>query len=260
MRTANRLSINGSPTGLPSLSIRSPSRLVGFQKKIKQFESISDDIGKQDSGLQDAFHNATIDFLLKVKGVEISLDTLFTVDAGMYHGIKVQTADMHGNPINQSIRCTGSSRFYGSPPRLDWVWARLTPIREGCLPPFKALKGRTACRLLRLFTLSLRNVSKNMNLHCAFVQTTKVAAGGLPEEESTMVRVLPTYGHERYRVISAATIVGAAHLVPEDPTSEIGWTVNSHIDCATWNDIYWMYEDDLRAAVESGLRGGKRKR
>ena len=89
---------------------------------------------------------------------------------------------------------------------------------------------------------------------------TKVVAGGLPEKESTMVRMAPTYGAERYWVISAAAIVGAAHLVPEDPKSKNGWTANSYINFATWNDIYWVYEDDIRAVVESGLRGGKRKK
>ena len=93
---------------------------------------------------------------------------------------------------------------------------------------------------------------------------TKAANGGLPEEESTMVHMLPPSLQERYRVISVASIIGAAHLVAEYREEEqTRWLVNSRIDFAMWNEIYWMYEEDFRVTVESGARGGlarKRKR
>jgi len=43
-------------------------------------------------------------------------------------------------------------------------------------------------------------------------------------------------------VISSDTIAGAAHLIPEEPDclgiTNKGWIVNSHIDLATWNEVY----------------------
>ena len=93
---------------------------------------------------------------------------------------------------------------------------------------------------------------------------TKAVNGGLPEEESTMLRLLPASLQERYCMILVASIIGAAHLVAEYLEEEqTGWLVNSHIDFATWNEIYWMYEEDFRVVEESGACGElawKRKR
>jgi hypothetical protein len=57
-----------------------------------------------------------------------------------------------------------------------------------------------------------------------------------------MVKVIkPTMG-SGYAVISGKSIDGAAHLIPEESDcSRIqnkGWMVNSHIDLATWNEVY----------------------
>jgi hypothetical protein len=53
-------------------------------------------------------------------------------------------------------------------------------------------------------------------------------------------------------VVNASRITGAAHLIPEEPNCtgvvQRAWVVNSHIDPATWNNIYWMDEDDIAAA------------
>ena len=69
-------------------------------------------------------------------------------------------------------------------------------------------------------------------------------AGGMPEGASGMVRVaIPTTG-SGYAVISGGNIHSAAHLIPEEPVSSgipnRSWIVNSHIDLATWNDVYYM--------------------
>jgi hypothetical protein len=57
-----------------------------------------------------------------------------------------------------------------------------------------------------------------------------------------MVKVTqPTTG-SGYAVISGDSIGGAAHLIPEEPDcsgmANKGWMVNSHIDLATWNEVY----------------------
>ena len=72
-----------------------------------------------------------------------------------------------------------------------------------------------------------------------------------------MVRVpvvKPTMG-DVDAVTSAGNIVGAAHVILEKPeTSQSqnkGWIVNSHIDLATWDNIYYMFEDELEAIVRN---------
>jgi hypothetical protein len=40
--------------------------------------------------------------------------------------------------------------------------------------------------------------------------------------------------------------------IPEEPNCagvvQRSWVVNSHIDLATWNDVYWLEEDDIATA------------
>ena len=80
----------------------------------------------------------------------------------------------------------------------------------------------------------------------------------MPEKTLKMVRVvMPTMG-EVNAVISAGNIVEAAHLVPEEPNSmgkeNRGWIVNSHIDLATWNDVYYMFEDEMAAMIGNPVK------
>ena len=77
----------------------------------------------------------------------------------------------------------------------------------------------------------------------------------MPERASSLVReVKPTTG-EVDAVISAGNIVGAAHVIQEEPATSRsqnkGWIVNSHIDLAMWNDVYYMFEDELEAMVRN---------
>jgi hypothetical protein len=55
-----------------------------------------------------------------------------------------------------------------------------------------------------------------------------------------------------YAVVNASRIAGAAHLIPEEPTCasvvQGAWVVNSHIDLATWNDVYGIDANDIAAA------------
>jgi hypothetical protein len=63
----------------------------------------------------------------------------------------------------------------------------------------------------------------------------------MPESASQLVRVVKQSPGGTYAVIRAGNIVGAAHLIPEEPISSKlenkGWIVNSHMDLATWNDV-----------------------
>ena len=59
---------------------------------------------------------------------------------------------------------------------------------------------------------------------------------------SKLVRVIKPMTGEKNTVISVGNIVGAVHVIPAVPLSagaeNTGWAMNSHIDLATWNDIY----------------------
>jgi len=77
--------------------------------------------------------------------------------------------------------------------------------------------------------------------------------GGMPERASGMVRVTEAIKGSGYVVISGGNITGAAHLIPKEPsTSETTrkvCIVNSHIDLTTWNEVYYMTEDELDQAA-----------
>ena len=47
------------------------------------------------------------------------------------------------------------------------------------------------------------------------------------------------------KIIDAAYIDGAAHLIPdyEESRNAQSWVVNTHVDLTTWNNVYF-YEDD----------------
>jgi len=75
-----------------------------------------------------------------------------------------------------------------------------------------------------------------------FAQTTTLAAGGTPERASSMVKVIKPTTSSGYTVLSSDKIGGAAYLIPKEPDcsgiKNKGWLVNSHIDLATWNEVY----------------------
>jgi hypothetical protein len=62
---------------------------------------------------------------------------------------------------------------------------------------------------------------------------------------SIFVHVSKALAAVALQVFRVGNIVGCAHVIPEIPTSsKTGdgrnerWVVNSHIDLATWNDVY----------------------
>jgi len=57
-----------------------------------------------------------------------------------------------------------------------------------------------------------------------------------------MVKVIKPMTGSGYAVISGDKIGGTAHLIPEKPDcsgiKNKGWLTSSHIDLATWNEVY----------------------
>jgi len=152
--------------------------------------------------------------------------------------MRVPLTNMYGEKMIQYVRCTGEKSWYRQPARRDWVWVKVSKQWEDQVPPYGVLRGCLPYRLLKLFKLT----ADGGPIWCAFVQTTTPAAGGMPERVSRMVKVTKHMTGSGYAVISGDIISGAAHLIPEEPDcSEIlnkAWMVNSHIDLATWNEVY----------------------
>ena len=151
------------------------------------------------------------------------------------------------------MRFTGDKGWYLGVARHDWVWVQIAQWRDGQELPYKASQGRLPYRVLQLFKLQVEHPRGKDTFWLAYVELTKPANGGMPEKASKLVRVVrPTTG-ELDAVISAWNIVGAAHVIPEEPVSSGSenkeWIVNSHIDLATWNDVYYMFEDELEAVA-----------
>ena len=203
-----------------------------------------------DEGLRKGLEHATCRFLTS-RGINIELDDLMGSAAAIYHGLEVKTSNMHGEETAQRLRCTGDNGWYSGTARNDWVWVQIAQRRDGKELPYKALQGRLPYQMLRLFKLQVVHARGSDTFWLAYVHLTKPANGGMPEKASKLVRVVkPTSGVVN-AVISAGNIVGAAHLIPEEPISSgrenKGWIVNSHIDLAAWNNVYYMFKDELEA-------------
>jgi len=181
--------------------------------------------------------------------VETNLEALICCSAQVYHGIQIPVTNMHGDQVIQTVRCTGEQTWHGQGHQNDSVWVETSRPREGQELAYKALRGRVLYRLLKLFNLQVLGGL----VWCAFVQTTIPSMGGMPERASRMVRVTEAAKGSGYAVISGGNITGAAHLIPEEPstsgTTRKVWIVNSHIDLMTWNEVYYMTEDELVHAV-----------
>jgi hypothetical protein len=74
----------------------------------------------------------------------------------------------------------------------------------------------------------------------------------MPKDASQLVRVIGPTSGGLYAVVNASRITGAVHLVPEELNCAVivkcAWVVNSRIDLAMWNNVYWIDEDDLAVA------------
>src|SRR5947209_5188120 len=101
--------------------------------------------------------------------------------------------------------------------------------------------------MLQLFKLQVEHLCRKDTFWLVYVELTKPANGGMPEKASKLVRVVRQTTGDLEVVISTENIVGAVHVIPEEPVSSgsenKGWIINSHIDLATWNDVYYIFED-----------------
>jgi len=109
-----------------------------------------------------------------------------------------------------------------------------------------ALNGRLPWKLQRLFKIKL------LNEDGAFVEYWLVLAlttipdnSGNLDSISKFVHVRTALAAVPLQVFSVGNIIGCAQVIPEIPAgSQTGdgrierWIVNSHIDLATWNNVY----------------------
>ena len=138
-------------------------------------------------------------------------------------------------------RCTGSQSWRGGDRRNDWVWVKQRPGR--C---YGALNGRLPWQLQRLFKIKLQNEDGAfVEYWLALALTTIPENSGNLDQVSKFVQVRKAPAAVAWQVFSVGNIVGCAHVIPEIATSsKTGdgrnerWIVNSHIDLATWNDVY----------------------
>ena len=237
--------------GRARLKFISPQLQKG-RSKVNDFRGLLDAIA--DVGLRKGLEDATQRFLVSRK-INIESTDLMGSTTAIYHGVEVRTKDMHGEETPQRLRCTGDKGWYSGPARHDWVWVQIARPREGQELPYKALQGRLPYRMLRLFKLHVIHARGEETFWLAYVELTRPANGGMPEMASKLVRVIKPMRGEKNAVISAGNIVGAAHVIPEVPLSagaeNTGWVVNSHIDLATWNDVYYMFQEELEAVTNS---------
>jgi hypothetical protein len=121
------------------------------------------------------------------------------------------------------------------------VWVKQCPGR--C---YGALNGRLPWQLQRLFKIKLHNEDG------AFVEyLSALALTIIPENSGNLdciskfvqVRFAPAAG--ALQVFSVGNIISCEHVIPERATiSKAGdgwnkrWIVNSHIELATWNNVY----------------------
>jgi len=190
-----------------------------------------------DDNLENAIDHETNRFLQSRK-IKIGSEDVLQCAVNIYHRIRVPISNMYCEQKIQYVRYTGEKTWYSQPARHDWVWVKASNHRHDHEPAYGALQGCVPYRLLKLFKLS----AGGGHFWCAFVQTTTPAAGGTPERASGMVKVVTPSAGRGYAVISSDTIAGAAYLIPEEPDcsgiANTGWIVNSHIDLATWNEVY----------------------
>jgi len=208
---------------------------------IKDFRALLDDT--QDETHRAAIYRCTREFI-KHKShnkTYISYEQLHAMELCIYHGIKVQVEGLDGERISQMCRCTGSQCWRGGDRRNDWVWVKQRPGR--C---YGALNGRLPWQLQRLFKIKLQNEDGAFVEHWLAMALTTIPenSGNLdPISKSVHVRKAPAA--VALQVFSVGNIVGCAQVIPEIATSiKTGdgrnerWIVNSHIDLATWNDVY----------------------
>jgi len=208
---------------------------------IKHFRALLDNT-------EDATHRAAIysgkwEFI-KHKSrnkIYISDKQLHTMELCIYHGINVQVEGLEGERISQMCRSTGSQSWHGGDRRNNWVGMKQRPGR--C---YGALNGHLPWQLQQLFKIKLQNKDGAfVEYWLALALTTTPENSGHLDPVSKFVQVRKAPAAIALQVFSVGNIVGCAHVIPEIATCSKtgherneGWNVNSHIDLATWNDVY----------------------
>jgi hypothetical protein len=111
---------------------------------------------------------------------------------------------------------------------------------------YSALNGRLPWQLERLFKIKLQNKDGAfVENWLALVLTTIPENSGNLDLILKFVQVRNTLAAVAMHVFSVRNIVSCAYVIPEIATSSKTqdrqnkrWIVNSHIDLATWNDVY----------------------
>jgi len=159
----------------------------------------------------------------------------------IYHGIEVHVQDLEGQRICQMCWCTGSQSWRWGDWRNDWVWVKQHPGR--C---YGALNGHLLWQLQRLFKIELQNKDAALIEYWFVLAHTTIPENlGNLDPVLEFVPVKKSPAAVALQVFSVGNIVGCAYEIPEIATSsKTGdrrnrrWIVISHIDLATWNDLY----------------------
>jgi len=215
---------------------------------------------------QDATHRLTIysgtrEFIKhKSRNNTYILDEqLHAMELCIYHGIQVQVEGLDDERIPQMCRCTGSQSWHRGDRRNDWVW-----VKQRLGRCYGVLNGRLPWQLQRQFKMKLQNEDGAfVEYWLAPAHTTIAENSGNLDQVSKFVQVRKAPSTVGFQVFSVGNIVGYAHVMPVIPIgSKPGdrqnerWIVNSHIDLATWNNVY----NELRenCFVHAGRRNTRR--
>jgi hypothetical protein len=208
---------------------------------IKDFRALLDNT--QDGTHRVAIYSATWEFMkhMSRNKTYISDKQLHPMELCVFHGIKVQVEGLNGERISQMCQCAGYQSWCGGDQRNDWVC-----LEQRLRRCYGVLNGRLPWQLQQLYTIKL------LNMDGAFVEywlalefTTIPGNSGNLDPISKFVQVRKALVSVASQVFSVGSIVGCAHLIQEIATScktGDGWNermiVNSHIDLASWNDLY----------------------
>jgi len=177
----------------------------------------------------------------------------------IHHGIKVQFEGLDGERISQRCRCTGSQSWRGGDRWNDWVW-----VKQHLGRCYATLNGRLPWQLQRLLKINLQNEDGAfVEYWLALALTAIPENSGYLDPVSKFVQVRKAPAAVALQVFSVGNNVGCAHVIPEIATSnKTGdgrnerWIVYSHIDLATWNDVYNSYRENF--ILHPGRRDARR--
>jgi len=208
---------------------------------IKDFRALLDN--RQDAMHRVAIYSATREFIKHKSRNKTYIwdEQLHAMELCIYHGNNVQVEGLDAERISQMCRCTGGQSWRGGDRRNDWVWVKQRPGR--C---YGALNGRLPWQLQRLFKIKLLNDDGAfVEYWLALALTPIPETSGNLDPVSKFVQLRKAPAAVALQVFSVENIVDCGHIIAEiDTSSKKGdrrnerWIFNSHIDLATWNDVY----------------------